>query len=237
MTATTVELKWHNNDHVKHVPATRAGQHFAVHNQGLLDGAHPAPAWQIIHQATSLVIPGRFYTAEAATQAAVAVEAVADWTGGDIDQVRRVASAVAGPVAAALAGVREADRAAYFTAAAPDWPASEDAVTADGLARYYTVQAAKWGAKTQALAGGFFGSDKPHAERDQAYLHVSVGYLNAWTTALTLRSLIGHAPEEAERVARVLWCALEDGGSPGEYTYGWLVGYRLDPDKMVEDVK
>ncbi len=235
-TMVTVELSWADG-HTERVEAVPVGDYFAVHDRWPGDGPQDPPAWQVVHAATGLVVPARFWTRVAAEAFAGTLEKAADWDTADAATARSAIKAAGVDLVGVLEKARVADRAAYFDAPQPQWPATGAEVTADGLARYYTWQTAQCHARQEKAAGAHPTGGVDVAAKDRAYLDAALLYLNTWTTALTLRALADAAPDQAEATARALWNALEDGGTPGELLWEWLVGYRYDPDKVAMDAK
>jgi hypothetical protein len=108
------------------------------------------------------------------------------------------------------------------TDAAP-WPANEDEVTAESLARALAVRA-------YARAAWAKGNV------DDPFMHsIAVESIQAdYATVSLLRTLAGGDEVTAAAAARHLWRTWRDGDATVEYLWRGLTDYGIDPERVAE---
>jgi len=94
------------------------------------------------------------------------------------------------------------------------WPGMHGDVTAEGLARYYTVRAAHARARADLLPEGSDWILAQHVATDETVI------------ALLLGALVRHAPAEADRIASLVRDLLE-GGELGGVLADRLAAYGI----------
>jgi hypothetical protein len=99
------------------------------------------------------------------------------------------------------------------------YPTSAADVTAEGLARHLAVQAQRTNAQIMTASG---------LNRD-----AMARFVYEWGVTFLLREALAHlGPVAADDIARDLWEAWQDGGSPGEFLWEWLTEYGIDPEQV-----
>lgn len=100
------------------------------------------------------------------------------------------------------------------------YPATEDEVTAESLARHLTVTA--WAHRTHRK------NATSSTDREWATSEI----VNTFGIVSLLRALQAVAPETADEAAKDLWLAWEDGGSVDEWLHAWLTGFGIAPERV-----
>lgn len=104
------------------------------------------------------------------------------------------------------------------------WPSEVDEVTADKLARFYTV--AGWQGWTQWT--DMLGKAESEADKTlrELCLHVAV---DCFAVADLLRNVQVYAKDHADEIAKDVYVALDEGGTVGELLHDFLRSYGIDP--------
>ncbi|MFI6238365.1 hypothetical protein ACIBEF_00635 [Micromonospora sp. NPDC050795] len=104
------------------------------------------------------------------------------------------------------------------------WPTEVDEVTADKLARSYTVMG--WQGWTRWTATR--GKDQSEADKNlrEMCLHIAI---DCFAVADVLRNVQIYAKDHADEIAKDVYAALDEGGAVGELLYDFLRSYGIDP--------
>lgn len=99
------------------------------------------------------------------------------------------------------------------------YPTSSGEVTAENLARHLTVQAQRTNGQIMTASG---------IDRD-----AMARFVYEFGCAHLLREALAHlGPVDADEIARALWEAWDDGGTPGELLWEWLTEYGINPEQV-----
>lgn len=108
---------------------------------------------------------------------------------------------------------------------------TEEQVTADSMARRFTVQAFAEEAHVHDLALRA-ASWNPDPADVRAYVEAFQAFQAKFSLAFLLRALAEMAPEKADGVAKHLWGCWRDGGCLPEFLWDWLKADGIDPERV-----
>lgn len=114
------------------------------------------------------------------------------------------------------------------------YPRREEHATADAIASHMAVEGLRHAVRSQRLMRATIVSEGTPQHRDAVIRHLmNINIFTAEYAAVrALRALKEVDSELADGVAREIWETWEAGPEVGEFLWGWVQGYGIDPDEV-----
>lgn len=116
------------------------------------------------------------------------------------------------------------------------WPTTRDEVTITALAKHITADT-----YARLLTAHEMGKTAFRRKADPAEMAAYAAAMNHVADSFAVASLLcviaEQLPGQADEIAADLWEEWDAGDSFAELLHGWLAGYGIDPERIIQAVK